>query len=267
MASIVFPKSKFLDDKGMISREWVQWLQNPQFVSLTFVGVLDILSGGTGTGLSPGAGQILIGTGTGYSLSTLTAGGGIAITNGAGSITIALSASGVTPGTYGTASKAVTFHVDANGFVSSASEQNIAITNAQVSGLGTMSTQSASAVAITGGNVAVVSLGNSGARTDTSYSYQTPVTGFSITVGDAVYTLLLEPAGVLATGTIVMPANPTDGQVVRFSTTQNITALTVSPNAGQTVKNAPTSMLVNLTGSQGYEYIYRLANTTWYRLA
>lgn len=44
--------------------------------------------GGTGVSTVPTNGQVLIGNGTGYALSTLTAGAGISITNGAGSITI-----------------------------------------------------------------------------------------------------------------------------------------------------------------------------------
>jgi hypothetical protein len=104
------------------------------------------------------------------------------------------------------------------------------------------------------------------ARADQSYSYQTPATGFTITIGNSVYTLILEPAGALLTGTITMPAAPVDGQVVRVTCTQNITTLTVSPNAGQSIKNAPTGFTTSLTGDQGYEFIYRAANTTWYRL-
>lgn len=103
-------------------------------------------------------------------------------------------------------------------------------------------------------------------RTDTSYSYQTPATGFTITIGNGVYTLILDPAGALLTGTITMPSAPNDGQVVRITCTQNVTTLTVSPNAGQSIKNAPTGFTVSLTGDQGYEFIYRAANTTWYRL-
>lgn len=102
--------------------------------------------------------------------------------------------------------------------------------------------------------------------TDTGYSYQTPATGFSITIGNNIQTLILDPAGALLTGTITMPSAPGDGQVVRITCTQNITTLTVAANAGQSIKNAPTGFTTSLTGDQGYEFIYLLANTTWYRL-
>lgn len=53
-------------------------------------GSLPIANGGTGVTGTPTNGQLLIGNGTGYTQAALTAGTGIAITNGAGSITIAV---------------------------------------------------------------------------------------------------------------------------------------------------------------------------------
>ncbi len=120
--------------------------------------------------------------------------------------------------------------------------------------------------AITPTSVSTGAITSSSKRADTSYSLQVPVTGFGITIGNGVYTLILNPAGTLATGTITMPAAPVDGQVVRITSTQNITSLTVSPNAGQTMSNAPTGFSVSLTGSQGYEFIYNLSGTNWFRL-
>jgi hypothetical protein len=51
-------------------------------------GVTGVANGGTGLTATPVAGQLLIGNGTGYTLSTLTAGTGISIANTAGGITI-----------------------------------------------------------------------------------------------------------------------------------------------------------------------------------
>jgi len=86
-------------------------------------------------------------------------------------------------------------------------------------------------------------------------------TGFSITLGAKLTTLT--PAGTLATGTVKMPASPIDGQPVQVSTTQTITALTVVPNTGQTIKNAPTT----LAAGTSFLYYYNAAETTWYRLS
>ena len=55
---------------------------------------LPVSSGGTGVVTAPGAGQLLIGTGTAFNLSTLTAGSGVTITNGSGTITIAAAGGG-----------------------------------------------------------------------------------------------------------------------------------------------------------------------------
>jgi hypothetical protein len=55
-------------------------------------GTIAIANGGTGIGTAPTNGQLLIGNGTNYNLNVLTAGSGISITNGAGSITIAATA-------------------------------------------------------------------------------------------------------------------------------------------------------------------------------
>jgi hypothetical protein len=55
-------------------------------------GTVPISKGGTNITTTPTNGKLLIGNGTGYTLANLTAGTGVTITNGAGSITIASSA-------------------------------------------------------------------------------------------------------------------------------------------------------------------------------
>lgn len=97
---------------------------------------------------------------------------------------------------------------------------------------------------------------------DQSKSVQVPTTGFTITFANTSKTLILNPAGTLASGTITMPPGPIDGQEVRLSSSQTVTALTVSPNTSQTISNAPTT----IAPGQGYAWIYHLAGTNWYRL-
>lgn len=72
--------------------------------TLTLGGTLAVTNGGTGQTGVPVAGQLLIGNGSGFNLSTLTAGSNITITNGVGTITIAAAggASGVTSWSGGT---------------------------------------------------------------------------------------------------------------------------------------------------------------------
>lgn len=56
--------------------------------SISLTGVVPVANGGTNSSATPTNGQLLIGNGTDYSVSALTAGSGIGVTNGAGSITI-----------------------------------------------------------------------------------------------------------------------------------------------------------------------------------
>jgi len=92
--------------------------------------------------------------------------------------------------------------------------------------------------------------------------YQTPTTGFSYTVASGIQVVILKPLALLAAGTVTMPLSPSDWMTVTISTTQTITALTLSPNTGQSVSNAITTLLAGGAAS----YLYRAADTTWYRV-
>lgn len=61
---------------------------------VTLANALPVGSGGTGLTSTPTNGQLLVGNGSGFTLATLTAGSGITVTNGAGSITITNSSTG-----------------------------------------------------------------------------------------------------------------------------------------------------------------------------
>lgn len=91
-----------------------------------------------------------------------------------------------------------------------------------------------------------------------NYDYLVPTTGFSYTFS-TYNTLILNPAGVLATGAITMPASPSDGMVVTFSSTQTISALTIAGN-GATLNNA----LSGIVAGQSASYVYRAASTAWF---
>jgi hypothetical protein len=71
------------------------WKMQLTSTGLQLANALGVAYGGTGLTSTPANGALDIGNGTGFTRTTLTAGSGISITNGSGSITIAASSSGV----------------------------------------------------------------------------------------------------------------------------------------------------------------------------
>jgi hypothetical protein len=97
-----------------------------------------------------------------------------------------------------------------------------------------------------------------------AYSYQTPLTGFTITIPNGVGSLILNPAGTLATGQITLPLPTVDGWIVRISSSQTITTLTVVTQAGYGLSNAPTTLSA---GSPiGFQAVATAASPTWFRI-
>jgi hypothetical protein len=98
---------------------------------------------------------VSIGSGSGTNGTVTSVGTGTGLTGGPITTTgnISLANTAVVAATYGSANNVSQVTIDAQGRITSASNVAIAIANSAVSGLGTMSTQNASAVAITGGNI------------------------------------------------------------------------------------------------------------------
>jgi hypothetical protein len=164
--------------------------------------------GGTGLTATPTNGQLAIGNGTGYSLATLTAGTNVSISNTSGGITISATPSaggtvtsvavsggttGLTTsggpvtgsgtitlggtlivGNGGTGATSLTGYVSGNG--TSAMTASTTIPSTAITGLGSMSTQSAATVAITGGTINGTSIGATTASTG-AFTTLTATTG------------------------------------------------------------------------------------------
>jgi hypothetical protein len=86
---------------------------------------------------------------------------------------------GVSANTYGSASAVPVIAVNAQGQITSATTTTIAITNAQVSGLGTMSTQNANGVVITGGTIDGTTIGGTTAGAVTATTFTGAGTGLT----------------------------------------------------------------------------------------
>jgi hypothetical protein len=99
-------------------------------------------------------------------------------------------------------------------------------------------------------------------KISTPYQYVVPTTGFVINMSTGVSDLLLNPAGTLASGTVVLPIPQQDGFVVTISTTQTISAITISGTVGTTVINAPTS----LAGGSSVTFQYVQSIQTWFNI-
>ena len=143
-----YPQSPFLDPiTSRPAREWLYWLQNPNVSTITVgVGLVNSINGGT-TGLTPSA----------AATGAVTLGGTLNVASG------------------GTGANTLTGYVKGAGTAPLTASATIPV--GDVSGLGTMATQNASGVAITGGSVA-----------GTSVSATTLTTSSTVTVNNLAAT-------------------------------------------------------------------------------
>ena len=143
-----YPQSPFLDPvTNRPAREWLFWLQNPNVQTLTVgTGLVNSINGGT-TGLTPSA----------AATGAVTLGGTLNVASG------------------GTGANTLTGYVKGAGTTPLTASATIPV--GDVSGLGTMATQNASGVAITGGSVA-----------GTSVSATTLTTSSTVTVNNLAAT-------------------------------------------------------------------------------
>ena len=191
--------------------------------------------------------------------STYFAGTGLSLSSNTFSITPV-----GTAGTYGSASAVPVFVTNASGQVTSVTNTSIAISNTQVSGLGTMSVQNASSVAITGGSIDSTTIGATTASTvrGTTITATTQFTGAgtgltgtatSLSIGGNAATATTATTASSVTNSVTFNNSGTGG--ASGSTFNGGTALTVSYNTvgapSTTGTGASGTWGISVTGNAG----------------
>ena len=119
-------------------------------------------------------------------------------------------------------------------------------------------------VLITGGSINGASGTNTfalaGPFSCTGINYQQPATGAAIGLANSDYMLILDPAAAIGSATITLAASPVNGQVIKLSSSQAITAVAIAAGAN-TIKNAITTLAAGAVA----EYTFRSTGTTWFR--
>jgi hypothetical protein len=204
----------------------------------TTIALLEAYLNGAWTTLASGSGVTSILTGTGLTGGPITSTGTISIANTA-----------VTAGSYGGATKTLTATVNAQGQLTAMAETPIAITNTQVSGLGTMSTQDANAVAITGGTVsgATVSSATITGSTvnSTSVGATTPSTGAFTSVAMTSGTITTAPT----TGNDIVNKTYADAIASGINFHQACRLATTTALAANTYNNGSSGVGATLTAN------------------
>lgn len=85
-------------------------------------------------------------------------------------------------------------------------------------------------------------------------------TAFAIGFTNTQETLILDPAGPCASGTVTMAITPLDGQYARIASSATISAITVAAAALQAIKGAPATFGTNAGAAWQY------SGTVWYRI-
>lgn len=100
---------------------------------------------------------------------------------------------------------------------------------------------------------------------------QTITTGTATTLNNNINNAYIDPASLLSTHTITMPATPTDGQEITIlfggtiaAGSNVVTTLTISANTGQTLYQSLTPTTAK--GGDVMVYQYNSLNTKWYRI-
>lgn len=95
-----------------------------------------------------------------------------------------------------------------------------------------------------------------------NYQFSVPLTGFSIQIANLVGSVIINPAGTLATGTFLFPLVASDGQNLCIMSTQTQTAVTMTPPSGITIGAVTVTALV---ASTPVCWQFVASASTWFR--
>lgn len=229
LTQITPPRVALIDERtGAVSREWYRWFYNLYYATGgTTGGVIQPSRGGTGTGVVPTDGQILVGdTATqAYRVADLGTGDGIAKTIGAGILSIE--------------NTGVLSNIAGDGISVDQATGDVTITNdgvlSIIAGDGISVDQATGDVTVTNDGVLSFSGGTTG------------LTPSAATTGDVVLagTLDVDNGGTGQT-------SYTDGQLLIGNTTGNtLTKSTLTAGTGISVTNGAGSITVATTGASG----------------
>ena len=269
ITQIPAPRVPVIDSNtGLMTVPWFRYFNNINTIVGGGSGITPTGSGGTGTGTVPVNGQILIGNSTGaYTVAYLTAGAGLFRTNGNGSLTVGISDTTVTAGSYGSASSVTTLTVNAQGQLTVAGNVAIAIAASQITsgtldvvrgGTGqtsytngqllignstgntlTKSTLTAgSGIAITNGTGTITIAGDG---THTTSAPVTKVANFTVAATDTW--IINNKSGSTCTATLPSPATNT-GRVLYFQNYQSQFLVSASTNVVPRAGGAATTAIL-----------------------
>lgn len=85
--------------------------------------------------------------------------------------------------------------------------------------------------------------------------------GFSYTIPNGITIATLNSAGLLGTGTITMPSNPTDGMAINVQSNKGVTILSIQANSGQSFAASPITVMA---ANMPYKVKYSAIDSTWY---
>lgn len=172
----------------------------------------------------------LIADSTGATVAQVIALTGDVTGSGSGTIATTLATVNASPGTTGSASKTNTITVNGKGLVTANTEQNIAITNTQVSGLGTSSTKNT--------GISVVDPGTGALESVVPIQAQISTTSKTYTTSDLQKWFSRTNGGVAMTDTLPVMSAARDGEYIIIANDDTTATNVISAGAGQAFVNA-----------------------------